>query len=322
MNHLLTLNFYNEKATIPFPNSLKALRKEISFQFLFETKDADELLIKASFENFFNETITFSIETEQDYANLQSDHPELNQLIIEVNENSHLYNESKAKILLEHQSIEDQLVSLKLDTLELINREKEEYVKGINAYTLLKNQLDQMRDNLLQFSQEIISRHTTQTRLIRKNKKAIEAIESAIHSSFIKDNSNSEEDSDGYSILPQNETMLYERLRDMNNGWLDIKEKKKRKKLSLKRDEKTVHKQIRCDGCSMFPIQGIRYNCSVCDNFNYCQRCRNKFGYVHQHTFIGIPIPRTVFNPINLEFLAPYSDLYKIIQCKYKQPNA
>lgn len=325
MSQALTLNCYGESVDIAIPNSLKALRKEISYQFLFGAKDTEELIIKAIFENIFNEAVSLSLWTEQDYSLLLSDHPEVKELIIEVNENSLLFTQSKAKILLEHQSLEDQLVSLKLDTLELINKEKEEYAKGIKNYQVLKSQLDEMNSNFLRFSNEIISKHTTQKKLIRKNKKAIEALELAIHPSIIKEEcvkgNNDGNSSDEYNIIPQNSSIIYKQLKDINIDWLTTKEKKKRKKKPLvKRAEKIVHKQIKCDGCGMFPIQGIRYNCSVCDNFNYCQRCRNKFGYIHQHTFIGIPLPRQeVLNSFNLEFLAPYSGLNKIIQCKYKQ---
>jgi hypothetical protein len=34
-----------------------------------------------------------------------------------------------------------------------------------------------------------------------------------------------------------------------------------------------VHAGITCDGCQMRPIQGIRYKCSVCPDFDFCEKC-------------------------------------------------
>ncbi|CAN0151399.1 unnamed protein product, partial [Hapterophycus canaliculatus] len=29
----------------------------------------------------------------------------------------------------------------------------------------------------------------------------------------------------------------------------------------------------RCDGCDDFPLQRVRYHCSVCADFDLCPRC-------------------------------------------------
>ena len=40
----------------------------------------------------------------------------------------------------------------------------------------------------------------------------------------------------------------------------------------------------RCNGCSMFPIEGARYHCQVCADFDFCQACFEK-GESHGHAF-------------------------------------
>lgn len=44
-----------------------------------------------------------------------------------------------------------------------------------------------------------------------------------------------------------------------------------------------------CDGCGLHPIIGIRYKCSVCKNFDYCEMCEERQS--HDHPFIKITKP-------------------------------
>jgi len=47
-----------------------------------------------------------------------------------------------------------------------------------------------------------------------------------------------------------------------------------------------VHTNVTCDGCGVGPIQGLRYKCSVCKNFDYCASCEERLG--HDHAFLKI----------------------------------
>ena len=35
-----------------------------------------------------------------------------------------------------------------------------------------------------------------------------------------------------------------------------------------------IHYNKICDGCEMDPIKGIRYNCTVCPDFDLCEKCK------------------------------------------------
>jgi len=48
----------------------------------------------------------------------------------------------------------------------------------------------------------------------------------------------------------------------------------------------TVHKKFSCNGCKIDPIKGIRYNCSVCEDFDFCEKCEEENGERHGHPFI------------------------------------
>ena len=47
---------------------------------------------------------------------------------------------------------------------------------------------------------------------------------------------------------------------------------------------KTVHKNIECNECKMFPIIGYRYKCLECPNYNLCDNCEKIVE--HEHNFI------------------------------------
>lgn len=57
-------------------------------------------------------------------------------------------------------------------------------------------------------------------------------------------------------------------------------------------EEKVVHKTVKCDGCGVFPIVGVRYKCAVCHNFDYCEKCEATLTETHQHPFIKIYKPQ------------------------------
>jgi len=53
--------------------------------------------------------------------------------------------------------------------------------------------------------------------------------------------------------------------------------------------EKEVHQNCYCDGCQG-PIAGVRYRCSVCYDFDYCESCEAT--KEHAHLFLKIKHPR------------------------------
>ena len=46
------------------------------------------------------------------------------------------------------------------------------------------------------------------------------------------------------------------------------------------------HTNVKCDGCGVSPILGVRYKCSVCQDFDYCTKCEETLG--HDHPFLKI----------------------------------
>jgi len=51
----------------------------------------------------------------------------------------------------------------------------------------------------------------------------------------------------------------------------------------------SIHFGVRCDGCGVKPITGIRYKCSACHDFDYCEDCEENID--HAHAFLKIKFP-------------------------------
>lgn len=48
----------------------------------------------------------------------------------------------------------------------------------------------------------------------------------------------------------------------------------------------TTHESIKCDSCYAEPIEGIRYKCSICCDYDICQKCEESTH--HEHALIKI----------------------------------
>ncbi|XP_067368465.1 E3 ubiquitin-protein ligase HERC2 isoform X5 [Channa argus] len=53
----------------------------------------------------------------------------------------------------------------------------------------------------------------------------------------------------------------------------------------------SVHPGVRCDGCQMFPINGPRFKCRNCDDFDYCENCFKTRKHNTSHSFGRINEP-------------------------------
>jgi len=60
---------------------------------------------------------------------------------------------------------------------------------------------------------------------------------------------------------------------------------------------KEVHRTVKCDGCHVAPLRGIRYKCSICPNFDFCSICEQTKD--HPHAFIKIKTSSQPFAHIN-----------------------
>jgi len=57
-----------------------------------------------------------------------------------------------------------------------------------------------------------------------------------------------------------------------------------------------VHHGIVCDGCNVSPITGPRFKCTVCPDYDLCQKCEEKDSHPRNHSLMKMrtPLPVTV----------------------------
>ncbi|KPI45597.1 uncharacterized protein AB675_683 [Cyphellophora attinorum] len=52
-----------------------------------------------------------------------------------------------------------------------------------------------------------------------------------------------------------------------------------------------VHRGVECNSCGVCPIQGVRYHCTNCFDFDLCEACESKDVHLKTHVFLKITIP-------------------------------
>lgn len=53
-----------------------------------------------------------------------------------------------------------------------------------------------------------------------------------------------------------------------------------------------VHRYVTCDGCGTEPIVGVRYKCTVCDDYDVCESCKSANIHPVSHALVAIRTPR------------------------------
>ncbi|MEE6507642.1 hypothetical protein FKM82_027611 [Ascaphus truei] len=53
----------------------------------------------------------------------------------------------------------------------------------------------------------------------------------------------------------------------------------------------SIHPEVTCDGCQLFPINGPRFKCRSCDDFDFCETCFKNRKHNSRHTFGRINEP-------------------------------
>lgn len=76
-------------------------------------------------------------------------------------------------------------------------------------------------------------------------------------------------------------------LKEMLNDSVNLQQSHDTKKTSTsQQQQKVVHQMVTCDGCGVNPVVGLRYKCSVCTDFDFCENCEENVK--HEHPFIKI----------------------------------
>ncbi len=167
------LNFFEEKVKIDMPNNLKSLRKSIEKQFLFSPLDVSEFLLK-----YIKDYKTHFIINENDFQ--QFKHENINEIIIEISQESSIYQQNINEIENYDNTINNEidiLIKEKEKIIELNNKEQKEGKKYLNELEkqiiLLQNEYKKLNENLIIKNQKNIQLITEKDIKINELKKKV-----------------------------------------------------------------------------------------------------------------------------------------------------
>ena len=72
----------------------------------------------------------------------------------------------------------------------------------------------------------------------------------------------------------------------------------KNEQMNAKEKNNIIHKGIKCNNCGMENIEGTRYKCINCPEFNLCEKCEENCEHIVNHIFLKIrrPIQDKILN--------------------------
>ena len=235
-------------------------------------------LDKYNYSNFYqNEKIKKIIirsSPDEIYSYSQEDNIYINKDEEEENENPNFYEENI--IISEEKDVNKDIINPDIVKQKIINEHKEKMRKTKS----LNEEKEKENGNIYEEEEEIIL----------NNKEDINKI-NIISEKEINNNNNIDKKLN--DIINKNFDKLKNDLINESNIQLSqIVTESKIKNLENEELEDEIetplsvenHTGYVCDGCSN-SIVGIRYKCVICPDFDYCEKCEEKKGFVHGHPF-------------------------------------
>ena len=309
----LTLNFFGEIVTLPIPQSLDALRKDISRLYFFSPEDAKEIILT------YNENDDIiMIENDEDFnVFLKSN---IDKIDLDISQTSKIFKKNLDIVREENEKDKKDLEILIKKNEELDKMKETEFVKE-------KEELKK-RKKIIEGTKKInLEKKENDKKIIELKKKLGIPITINTHPKVIKHKPNkrihcqhlkcfppkvlfknkypfplrkrNEEDIKNKTIEDWKNCLLNKTQEFTNklantlkeiplfNLTLNGEEDKKENK-SLEKNEKEIHYCVRCDGCGMHPLIGKRFKCKQCPNFDFCEACLEKNKDTHKHEFTQI----------------------------------
>lgn len=317
----ITLNFYDEVKNIAKCNTLESLKQQIAFLYLLDPVDVEELIIKYDDE----EKDVITITSEEDYTHAK----QMKDLIInlEISDKSRLFktqlelkkvNSSKStnsnsvdkknEILLESksESLKEDIERRKRELEALLLEEKRLVEERLIEEEMKRKLLEE--DNRKKLEEErakLEKEELIKEEQVQEQKKKQKAEEEEIK---IKEEQK----------LKEEELFKKKIFQDIVEATVSKKLKSLKKKLiaetvkstvsqyndifgnisntevkgvKIEEEKLSIHYGVVCDGCSQRNISGIRYKCTVCHDFDYCEKCEESNHKIHEHSFIKIRKP-------------------------------
>ena len=303
----LNVNFFGEQFNINIPKTLSALRESIAVNFQFDLKDVSELLI-----TYTKDFKQFIIKTEEDFRNFISN--KIFKLDLNIDEKSKIFQDNKKEI----EDKKNILKKLEIERKNIIENNNKEIIKGKEKLKEMKKKIIEYQKEIQNENEKLIKIHNDNVKLLENKEKEINELRKSLDLAPIKTNEEKkalkkiEKEAEKPKKIPvkKNPTKTKEKkvetkpeINILFKNFIDsipkiqemfkksFNKNQEQKQETDNNEKQPVHYCVRCDGCNCFPIRGIRYKCAVCNNFDYCEACEEKFCNVHQHPFIKINKP-------------------------------
>ena len=326
----LSLNFFGEQVEVNIPETLASLRKNISEKFCFSPSDTAELVI--TYAKDLGKKI---IETENDFREFVKN--KVFKVDLDVDPNSKIFQNSLVKLQEEKEADQKELDNLLSQSQELKSEKKKkvsEAKKKIDELTLKRKETEKRRkETIAKFDREIKKIKTE----IDKIKKQADTEKMKITKKENELNKSIDEIKVKLGIPVEKKEKLKSKVKPKPKQpkKKEVKPKEEEKKLldtiskwaeNIKTqtgkithdltktygqyknlfvaEEKEIHWSYICDGCGMAPIKGIRYHCKECEDFDFCEKCKEEKKDSHKHKDF-LAIEKTVVKPPERKLRAP-----------------
>ena len=300
----ISLNFYDEITKIAMPKSYLEFKTQISMKYSMEMEDVNELIIYYFDEDkekkLVDSELNFNLTH---FYILNKDNNDEITLFIEIHEESKLYKKEMQKSKLD---IDTNLTRIKQEILEkekilkdLLEKERfererkeaEEKAKREAEEERVRKAVEENENALKQLEIENAMKLAKLVKAKAKKECQIKK-EKSIKSRFPE--LEKEINSIVESAIESQKAALIKQITSKTISALE-------KNIPKSPESDVAHTNYNCDGCGMKPIKGVRYHCTVCNDFDFCSKCEETFAEEHYHPFLKIRKPENNIIDIKCE---------------------
>ncbi|MCQ2820222.1 MAG: hypothetical protein MJ252_23400 [archaeon] len=272
------INFYNDKIKTNVPKTFSALKQAISEHFMIDMADVNEMVITSQIANEKKE-----IKNEKDFQEAIKEKKDL-EIDVEISEKSQLFQKEEKNLLDKckeaYQNFDfQQVIPVVKDVAQKVQE------KAQMAYKFAELSLQ----NTVKNAEKSLESTTKKIQGFFEEKpqepKPVEAPKQP-------------------EVVPQKKPVKVAKKPVVKGKKKPVAKPVKKPVPVLPKfiNGKPVHTHYICDGCEKHPIVGIRYKCTVCPDFDYCEECEKKFGDQHGHPFLKIRTPECAPVYIHCEY--------------------
>jgi hypothetical protein len=279
----IKVNFYDEQVLLKTPINFPKFKEVIADTFSMDPVDVEELIVC-----YLHGEDKISIMSEIDYKKALvysiSNKASLD-IFLEVSEKSKLYQrefqqsrleiQEKSETQKKQEELKKEIMEKERQLKEILAKEEEERKRRVEEKQREKERLEQeekLRKEEEERARQIFEEGRKKAEEKEKLRDQItEAVSQVVNSNI--------------------ESLRSELIEKTILSTSRVVEKMMENPESHTKINQTVHEGVSCDGCGMFPLIGLRYKCTECYNFDFCEECEEKNAETHAHPFIKFRQP-------------------------------